>query len=61
MTQFRLKALKPFPLDGRRYEPGDVLGMDALGVVRDLVWRGLAVAVPIKGAGEPSDTDSTWH
>lgn len=63
MAQFRMKAVRAFRLDGQRYQAGDILGTDALHVVRDLVWRGLVVAapLPVNGAGLPSSVGSTQH
>ena len=51
MTQFRLSATQAFSLDGRRYDAGDILGVEALCIARDLLWRKLVVSAPIKVDG----------
>ena len=57
-----MRVIMPFSLDGKHYEPGDALGIDALCVVRDLIWRGLAVAVPMNVVdGAAWDMESALH
>ena len=56
MAPLRLKALKTFCLDGVLYQPGDVLRVDALAVVKDLLYRKLVVAHrPIANLGPVLD------
>ena len=49
MALFRLKALKSFCLDDRRYEIGDTFVVPSLVIVKDMIHRKLATPAPLPG------------
>ena len=53
---FRMKAVRPFFLDGKRYESGDYVYLDSLSIVNNLTHRGLVTQVPMPVNGEDLET-----